>query len=388
MAAKRTDNKGRVLRLGESQRKDLSYMYRYTDKWGARRCVYAPTLQDLRIKEKEIVVCETKGVQAFNNITLQELLSRLVQISTHLKFSSKRVMSLNVATVARYKIAQKPVRTLKVSETKLWLTELCENGYSPSTAQTIHSLCKRACRLAVDDDIIAKNPFDYQLNFLPAKNKRQALTVSEQETFLKFIKDKAWSYTYDYIIILLETGLRIGEFRGLTIDDIDFEKKEISVTHQLSGSGKKDWKISAPKTQSGVRIIPISEKAHPVLTRVVARAKEMNTPTIDGLTGFIAITKRGSILEPSNFTDTLRNLTALYNQAYGTSIKVSPHILRHTFCTNMYNRNLSPTSLQYVMGHANLSTTFDVYTHGLADKAIAEIHETINCDLHHLHHAG
>ena len=54
MSEKRKDHKGRILKAGESQRKDGIYQYRYTDCRGKRQCVYSPTLQELRQKEKEI----------------------------------------------------------------------------------------------------------------------------------------------------------------------------------------------------------------------------------------------------------------------------------------------------------------------------------------------
>jgi len=62
MSAKRKDKKGRVLRTGESQRKDLTYQYRYQDISGKRRTVYAPTLEELRAKEDEINKAQDSGV--------------------------------------------------------------------------------------------------------------------------------------------------------------------------------------------------------------------------------------------------------------------------------------------------------------------------------------
>ena len=62
MSAKRKDKKGRVLRTGESQRKDLTYQYRYQDVTGKRRTVYAPTLEELRAKEDEINKAQDSGM--------------------------------------------------------------------------------------------------------------------------------------------------------------------------------------------------------------------------------------------------------------------------------------------------------------------------------------
>ena len=81
MSAKRKDKKGRVLRTGESQRKDLTYQYRYTDSSGKRHTVYAPTLDGLREKEKEINSAENAGA-SYNDggITVIELLERYISL--------------------------------------------------------------------------------------------------------------------------------------------------------------------------------------------------------------------------------------------------------------------------------------------------------------------
>ena len=74
MSEKRKDKKGRVLRTGESQRKDLSYQYRYQDVTGKRCTVYAPTLEELRTKEKMICHALEAGTNyGAGNITVMEL---------------------------------------------------------------------------------------------------------------------------------------------------------------------------------------------------------------------------------------------------------------------------------------------------------------------------
>ncbi len=81
MSAKRKDKKGRVLRTGESQRKGLTYQYRYQDVTGKRRTVYAPTLEELRAKEDEINKAQDSGVD-YNagNVTVIELLERYISL--------------------------------------------------------------------------------------------------------------------------------------------------------------------------------------------------------------------------------------------------------------------------------------------------------------------
>ena len=78
---KRKDNRGRILKTGESQRKDLIYQYRYTDSCGKRHTVYAPTLEGLRKKEEEINRTEMDGASYHDGrITVVELLERYISL--------------------------------------------------------------------------------------------------------------------------------------------------------------------------------------------------------------------------------------------------------------------------------------------------------------------
>ena len=90
----------------------------------------------------------------------------------------------------------------------------------------------------------------------------------QEESLLSFVKsDKVYYKYYDELIILLGTGLRISEFCGLTDRDIDFENRTINVDHQLQYSGKKSYRIETPKTDNGIRKIPMSDRVRQALTR-------------------------------------------------------------------------------------------------------------------------
>lgn len=365
MSAKRTDNKGRVLRTGESQRKDLTYMYRYTDKWGDRRTIYAPTLQELREKEKQITVAEVQGRRMFEKIKLNELMERYCKLSESQRDTTLEHYNILRNMVNRYSISQKVVGDIKTSEAKLWVMDLQKDGYAPSTIRDVARFCKRVCRIALEDEIIMRNPFDFDLSFLQPNNKRNALTDIEQHEFLEFIKAdwKSLPY-YDYVVFLLETGLRLGELRGLTKSDINLTNHTVTVSHQLKGRGPQTWRIDAPKSDAGIRTIPLSKKAHQAITRIIERADRAKCDTvIDGYSGFITLGKSGSIIGDNALDLAIKGICDRYERANGKSIRVTPHILRHTFCTNMHRKGLSVTSLQYLMGHSDPSTTMNVYTH-------------------------
>jgi len=110
--------------------------------------------------------------------------------------------------------------------------------------------------MAVDDDLIRKNPFEFQLATVVVNDSvtREAITRKQERAFLEFVKqDRHFSKYYEGIYILFKTGLRISEFVGLTISDIDLEKGVINVNHQLQRKRNMEYIIEDTKTDSGTR---------------------------------------------------------------------------------------------------------------------------------------
>lgn len=147
-----------------------------------------------------------------------------------------------------------------------------DKGIKRNTITGYHSILRPAFEMAVDDDMIRKNPFKFKVaDILPDDAaKRTALTKSQQETYLKFIRENGQDNYYDDIVILLGTGLRVSELYGLTKKDIDFKKRHIFIEHQLCRTAEKPYFVTSPKTSSGVRCIPMSDMVYMALKRVVA----------------------------------------------------------------------------------------------------------------------
>jgi integrase len=209
------------------------------------------------------------------------------------------------------------------------------------------------------------NPVNIKFDFLPPANNRNALSKEELDSFLRFLESKPRFATYlDMTIVLAETGMRVGEFAGLTINDIDFENNVINISKQLCGKSKKDLYIEKPKSKNGVRILPMNNKVKQAMTHLVARTQQCTEQrVIDGYSGFINIFERGSLRHGTAYDDIYRKLCASYQEAVGETIKVTPHVLRHTFCTQHAQNGMTIPSLQYLMGHASPTTTLKTYTH-------------------------
>lgn len=400
MANLRKDKKGRGLHTGEQQRKDGIYLYRYTDITGKRRTVYAGDLPELRQKEKQIQKDLDDGIHTdaiTKNMTLNELFEQYISVKMASKSTIKDYRNLwrwhVKEALGYYKITQ--VSTIHI---KAFYAGLTKQGYRYYYIRNIHRLLSSVLGMAVENDIIRKNPankaFDAKCGVEP--KEKDILTISQQEQLFAFLENDATFRMYTPIItIILETGLRCGELVGLTWNDVSLEEKTVSIDHQLMyrnfGDGCKMY-IAAPKTKSGIRMIPLTNKA----VNAFKQQKELNktlgrtcNKIVDGYTNFIFLTSKGTPYLPIAINSVLYEVSAAINKAEKKKAvssdyvpeylpKFSAHDLRHTFCTNKARQGMNLKSLQYVMGHSNSNTTFDIYNH--MDNLEDVRYEMIKCE--------
>lgn len=368
MAGKRKDRNGRVLKTGENQRKNGTYDCRYTDSYGKVRCIYAKTLEDLRKKEATIQRDLADGIDyAAGEISVADLVDRYMSLKRDIGHNTKRAYGTIINRIKESEFGQMKVRNVKLSDAKRFYIDLHDTGSKRNTISIYHSVLRPTFEMAVDDDMIRKNPFKFKVaDIIPDDAvKRTALTKQQQENYLRFIQENGQDNYYDDIVILMGTGLRVSELYGLTKKDVDFKKRLIFIDHQLCRTAEKPYFVKSPKTSSGVRCIPMSDVVYMALKRVAANRQ---SPTVellvDGYSGFLFLDKAGMPKVAMHLENYMRGMQKKMERIYGKSFpRVTPHVLRHTFCTNMQRAGIDVKSLQYLMGHSNVSVTLDVYTH-------------------------
>lgn len=373
LSEKRKDNKGRVLKDGESQRKNGTYDFRYTDIHKKRRCVYAKTLAELRKKEDEIRRDIADGIDyAAGEITVAELVDRYINLKRGLKQNSMRAYGSAINRIHADPFGQRTIKSVKLSDAKGWFVSLHDQGIKQNTIGVLQSVIRPAFEMAVDDDMIRKNPFKFKLSDVVPNDAyvRNALTKTQQEKYLQFIQEHGTGNYYDDIVILMGTGLRVSELYGLTKADIDFTRRCIHVRRQLCRTAEKPYFITPPKTKSGIRTVPMTDVVCMAFRRVLkSRTSPKVELLVDGCSGFIFLDKAGMPKVAMHLENYMRGMQKKYIQLHGNSLpKVTPHVLRHTFCTNVQQAGLDVKSLQYLMGHSNASVTLDVYTHSSYDS--------------------
>lgn len=381
MAQSRKDGKGRVLHKGEYHRKnDNLYCFRYTDHFGKRRDIYARTLEELRIKENKIQrLIYSAPNYADGVISVCELVERYIALRQGVRHNTKVGYNFVLNILQKEPFAQRRIIDIRTSDAKLWLLKLQQEGRGYSTLTSIRGVLKPAFQMAYEEDIIAKNPFDFQLAGIIKNDSKSrcAMTPAQQNTFMEFIRaDRTYSKYYDEFVILLETGMRVSEFCGLTVKNLDFEARKICVDHQLLRDGAGTYHIELTKTECGCRYIPMTDNVYRSLKNILANRSQPRIEWfIDGYSKFVLLDKNDRPKVALHIENEMRWALKKYKKLYPDNPlpHITPHVFRHTFCTNMANAGMDIKSLQYLMGHSDASITMNVYTHASYTQAEAAL---------------
>lgn len=182
--------------------------------------------------------------------------------------------------------------------------------------------------------------------------------------------DNVYCKYYEVVYILFHTGMRISEFCGLTIKDIDLEHRIVNIDHQLQRLSDMTLVIEPTKTSAGTRKLPITEDVAKCFQAIIEdREKPKVEKVVDGYTGFLFLDDKGLPLVAMHWEHRFNHMVKRYNDVYRVQMpNITPHICRHTYCSNMAKSGMNPKTLQYLMGHSDIGVTLNTYTHlGLED---------------------
>lgn len=392
MSEKRRDKKNRILRNGESQRKDGRYMYKYNGENGYSKYLYSWRLDvhdampngkkpELSLREKEKILHKnlmTGLALNGDNITVLELVQKYLSLKTGVRHNTASNYKFVVNIIKKEPFGNVPIRRVKQSDAKAWFIKLQKDGRGYSTIHTIRGVIRPAFELAVNDDLLIKNPFQFPLSSVVINDSvtREAVSPEDMERFLNFVRnDNHFSRYYEGMYILFHTGLRISEFVGLTIKDIDFKEKKIHVNHQLQRKRNMEYIIEDTKTSCGTRDVPMTKEVADCFRKIIANRKKCHVePMIDGYVGFLYLDKNDKPMVALHWEKYFAHVIKKYNKLNKVQIpKITPHMCRHTFCSNMAKAGMNPKTLQYIMGHADISVTMNTYTHVSGDDALKEM---------------
>lgn len=372
MANRRKDKTGKVLRKGEMQRANNSYMYRWTGSDGKRECIYAPTLMELREMEEVIEKERIMGISR-KGYTLNEQIERYLKTKRGLADSTEENYKYYLEHVIRDSvIGGAKITDIKKSDLLLFYNSLIERGLSVGTVKIIHKIIHPAFQLACDDNIISKNPSDDCMkDYSDNVEKKYALTRKEEQEFFDriMLKPRMRRY-YPMYAIMIKTGLRISETVGLTWNDVDMWNKMIHINHQVQYrkvQGGMKLYVSETKTDAGKRSIPMTDEVYRLFLeqkKVWMQTKKDPDFEVDGYRDFVFLSHMtGKCMYHSNIRRMMKNIVDMNNEREIHLPDISPHILRHTACSRFAEAGCDIKVLQYVMGQTDIKTTMQIYNH-------------------------
>ena len=386
----RKDGKGRVLRKGEHYRKtDGRYSYIYTDPLGKKRTIYSNSLVTLRQKEEALIRDQMDGLNVYvaGNADVNFLFDRYISTKSELRSTTYSNYMYTWNHFIHDTFGKKKIKDVKYSDVLFFYNELITNqNLQINTLESINTVLRPAFQLAVRDDIIRKNPVDGVYCEIKKRNggsrkTRRALTIEQQRAFMGYVSKNPFFYHwYPLFMFLLGTGCRIGEAIGIRWEDVDLEKRIININHSLTyyqradDSYKCEFRVSEPKTEAGVRLIPMMQSVYEVLKDEYERQTEEGfcVENVDGMTNFIFTNRFGGPHNPAAVNRVIKRIVDAHNaeeevmakkQKRGPVIipKFSCHIFRHTFASRFCENETNVKVIQEVMGHADVSTTMNIY---------------------------
>ena len=226
------------------------------------------------------------------------------------------------------------------------------NGLSAKTVKDVKIALQTCLQKAVDEEIIQKNPVKKVQLPKDEKKEMQTLSADDLGAFLQEAKD---SGCYEFYLLELTTGLRLGEILALTWDDFNEKEKTITVNKQVQRIGK-DLIISTPKTESSNRTVILCDECVLNLAALKSRQRRVDTRLI-----FPSPVTNG-VRDPASVT---RKLHRMQDRARVPRIRF--HDLRHTFATLSIEQGQDIKTISHMLGHTDAGFTMNTYMH-VTDK--------------------
>lgn len=387
--SKRKDNKGRILKKGESQRKDGVYMYRWTDVNSERKTIYASDLNELRQQENEILI------EISNGITRSD-----IKLNNQIELYLSTKPNMSKATISNYNyyyehiikdsfLGKMSIKDIKKIHILKFYKNCKDKDLSNSSIAILQKIIRPALQLAVDSDMIMKNPANSCLKDYPIKKEvKYAMSYDEENEFLeRFVMCEQAKFYKPLVCLILYTGMRISEALGLTWDDIDLQDKTININHQYINRNINrkltEYIETNTKTSAGTRIIPLNDMAYQAILdqkKAWMSCKKVPNYSLDGYSNFVFLScNTGKIVRHAVVRRLFRKVVSEYNTTRSLELPpISPHILRHTYCTRLAEAGTDIKTMQYLMGHSDIKTTMEVYNHVNKNRVKNEVDKINN----------
>ena len=364
------DLRGKELGKNLSQEKSGLYLARFVDRYGKRQSKRFKRLQEARQWVADSIYHDEHSNPMYpQNMTVDawfkewiELKKASVRLGTIETYTSYYNNSIKPEIGDMRLVDVKPMHCQKI------LSKMDEKGYHQGTIKHVRIILYGMFEDAKENDVIVSNPIKRSLKIEVGKTAKvkEALTIEEQTKLFNNLAGHKYEYQYT---LALQTGLRVGELVGLRWEDVDFDNRTIKVSRTAKYVyATNEWRMGPPKSNSGKRVIPLTDVAIDVLKKQKEKNRNLE-PFPMKYKDSVFIDENGLIKYGS-----YDNALSYFCRKIGIK-HITMHNLRHTFATRCISAGMKPKTLQTILGHASIDVTMDLYVHTSEEDKIEELNK-------------
>lgn len=355
---------GKELGKGITQRKnDGLYQARFTNRLGKKVTLYDTNLVELK---KKFNKAKSEDKELHNPIagsmSVDELFVKWIEVYKKGKVRNTTYMSYS----RTYNLVRDDIGYMKLSDVNNLILQASLNKLdTDSSREKVRKLLSDMFKKAVVNDLIVKNPaVGLTTEISKDKKSREAMSREEASLFIRKADELGCKY-YNYFVLALETGMRQGELNALRWENVDLENRLIYVRETFVYYSTPDGlikEIHNPKTQAGVRDIPLTQKA----VEVLKEQRKQFVRVDDEFGSLVFRSQRGEPVKQHAIQNSINIIIREIRKERDFN-KITPHVFRHTFATRCIENGMQPKTLQYLLGHSSIKMSLDLYTHVMKD---------------------
>lgn len=363
------DKNGKKLPQGIRQRSNGKYEGRIKYEYKSYS-VYADTITETKKKMAELKYKLEHGVfvekakvslSDWFEVWMKEYKKNRVKEGTYVNYQHYYNSTI------KDRFGSKRISDIRGEHIQKLYNDLLKEGYALSSIKIVSAVLNGCFEQAYRNGIIERNPV--KLADLPRqteRKERQAMTKEQQALFMKYAEG---SYLYNFFAVLLRTGLRNGELRGLKYSDIDKKQGVIHIQRTLKYIEKRGYFEDTPKTRTSKRDIPLTED---IMNLLDAQLHYWNFE-VEVMGRYLFCNEYGKPLSREKATHEINRIVALIRKDGYDFPHITPHVFRHTFATRAIEAGMPPQVLKTILGHSSLAMTMDLYSHVMPDVKTEEM---------------
>lgn len=368
------DKNGKKLPPGIRQRANGRYEGRVKFEYKSYS-VYADTITDTKKKMRELkyklehgLFVEKKKITLddWHKTWMEEYKRNQIKIGTYTSYQKYYDCAI------KERLGNKHIADIRGEHIQKLYNDLVKDGYALSSIKVVAAVLNGCMQQAMRNGLIERNPI--KLAELPRqkeKKGRQAMTKEQQALFMEYAKE---SYLYNFFSVMLRTGMRSGEMRGLKYTDIDKKKNVIHVQRTLKYIEGKGYLEDTPKTRTSTRDIPLTA----ALQGLLEDQRKYWGFKVERLDRYLFCNENGDPLSRERVQREIERIIKQIRAAGHDFPRITPHVFRHTFATRAIEAGMQPQVLKTILGHSSLAMTMDLYSHVLPDTKAEEMEKIAN----------